>query len=179
LTTPSTVTADPLAELEKLAAMERAATSPPWTLEADTSEGDTFPWAIRTPEPHIMRPEGESYKDSDYVHGELAELLIADMEFIVAARSAMPRLIAMGDALLKLHTRSEKPRTTVSTCLAHSYSRTAGFDHLAVERCPDCIVTQKHVCTHCRHECPDNDEWPCPTYSALAAALSGEEVPSS
>jgi hypothetical protein len=42
--------------------------------------------------------------------------------------------------------------------------------------CPECTVTEKYVCATCRHECPDDDGWPCPTYRAITAALTGEEA---
>lgn len=75
-----------------------------------------------------------------------------------------------------LHTRSERPVVTTSLCTTHgtrenllSLRDRAGHDAMraAAGACPDCSVTEKHVCTHCRAECPDDDEWPCPTIRAL------------
>jgi hypothetical protein len=85
--------------------------------------------------------------------------------------------VAAVERIRALHTRSERPVVMTSLCAAHgtresllSLRDRAGHDAMraAAGVCPDCSVTEKYVCTHCRAECPDDDEWPCPTIRALA-----------
>lgn len=64
-----------------------------------------------------------------------------------------------------LHVRSEKPRVTHHLCSHHA--ALDYLDRVAVGACPDCATTEGYVCQHCRHECPDDDGWPCATIRAL------------
>lgn len=114
MTAPGTVTADPLARLR---AIEQAATPPPWTLEMESCDcgGEDYPcghgcypYALRTPESHVTAPEGVPHRDGDYIHSEFAELTHEDMEFIAAARTMVPRLLAGYDALLGLARECEQ-----------------------------------------------------------------------
>lgn len=82
-------------------------------------------------------------------------------------------LTAGYEVLLKLHARSGTPVTSVAICPAHSPGRSGGaFMHDVIGDCADCVRTQRYVCVHCRHHCPDNDEWPCPTVQEITAALT-------
>jgi hypothetical protein len=103
----------------------------------------------------------------------------ADDHHLVPAAMVYPLLGAV-EAVLKLHARQDKPAITHTLCPEHA----GWMDHAghlfrtAVELCPNCTVTEKHVCTHCRNWCPDNDEWPCPTVRAVTAELiKGEATP--
>jgi hypothetical protein len=108
-----------------------------------------------------------------------------DVAFAVAAKRMaatmrdFPRLLAALDEVLKLHTRRDQPVITTALCVKHSGVRVQGIlvaeRRVAVRACPDCTVTEKYVCIHCRHECPDDDDWPCPTYEAISRALMGED----
>lgn len=88
------------------------------------------------------------------------------------------RLLAVADVALKLHRRSDEPVKTRHVCSVHAYLHHPSPQWRAdVEACPDCTVTEKWVCAEpsCRHECPDDDEWPCPTFEAISRALTGKE----
>jgi hypothetical protein len=108
---------DPLAVLAEIRQREQAATPEPWSLEYELCDcgGENgfghqdYPYAIRTSVPHILRVEGEAHLDGDYVHSEISELTFRDVEFIVAARTDMPRLLAIPEALLKLAAEFDRP----------------------------------------------------------------------
>ena len=89
------------------------------------------------------------------------------------------RLLAAVEAVLKLHVRRDNPARTRNVCMKHVHQRPrAAFLpewRKAVDTCPDCTVTEKYECDFCRHECPDDDEWPCMTYAAITAALTGSQ----
>jgi hypothetical protein len=83
--------------------------------------------------------------------------------------------VAAVRAVLELHRRSDKPARTRHVCRDHAYAHHPGPQwRAAVDTCPDCAVTEKYVCTHeaCRHDCPDDDKWPCPTIRAIRTALT-------
>jgi DNA-binding Lrp family transcriptional regulator len=69
----------------------------------------------------------------------------------------------------ELHVRSEKPRVTTTLCGLHgaNWPQVASATRDEIRACPDCTTTEAYVCQHCRHECPDDDEWPCGTIRAL------------
>jgi hypothetical protein len=84
----------------------------------------------------------------------------------------VPRLLAALDAVLGLHSRREKPSHCYDLdlrCAAHDWTKNAIHRFEVVRDCPDCTYRDRWYCTHCDHE-----EWPCPTYSAVAEALTGE-----
>jgi hypothetical protein len=90
-------------------------------------------------------------------------------------------LLKAVEAALELHRRGEKPVTTHHVCPHHVITRRSRGGSQwrdLVNACSDCAVTEKYVCAHeqCRTECPDDDEWPCPTYFAITAELTGEEA---
>ncbi|HEY6493280.1 MAG TPA: hypothetical protein VIZ43_08410 [Trebonia sp.] len=92
--------------LAGIAALEQAATHGPWTLETDRSDDETaddhpWPYAIVMPEPYHV-PADRSLQDFDYQYTELAEMTLATAEFLVAARSAVPRLLGAVRIALKL-----------------------------------------------------------------------------
>jgi len=89
------------------------------------------------------------------------------------AEGDVRRLLAALDAALALHVRQEKPvRSWDHVCGAHRDAR--GFAdprQMQMRDCPDCVFSDLYVCRHC--PCP-NDMWPCPTYRAILAALTGK-----
>ena len=87
----------------------------------------------------------------------------------------VPCLVAGYGRLLELHVKMDKPARHYHHCPAHAYDpETRSFGSFETVRdCPDCTYTEVWLCKHC--ECP-NDEWPCPTYQAISAALLGKET---
>jgi hypothetical protein len=85
----------------------------------------------------------------------------------------IPLLLTALEAALALHTRQDKPvHCWDHVCDAHRDQ--FGFPVQPPPRdCPDCRFRDMYVCKHC--QCP-NDEWPCPTYLAITAALTGKEA---
>ena len=96
----------------------------------------------------------------------------------ILSAADVPLLLAAIEAVLKRHHRSGRPVKTHNLCRDHSalahYS--GRMPREVIEICPECTVTEKWVCATCRHECPDDDEWPCAEYRAITAALTGEEA---
>jgi hypothetical protein len=100
----------------------------------------------------------------------------ADSAFIVTARTAVPALLAVAAGALERHVRRDRPVMVTEVCAAHSATwthwRFGEADRRATIRaCADCTVTEKYVCARCRHECPDDDEWPCAEVRAVAEVL--------
>ena len=93
----------------------------------------------------------------------------------------VPPLIDAAERVLELHRRSDEPSRTTRVCAEHVQERTRAHARdlpawrRDVTACPDCTVTERYVCAEpsCRHECPDDDGWPCPTVLAITAALAG------
>ena len=82
------------------------------------------------------------------------------------------RLLAAVERVLELHHRRDKPVRTHNICMAHApWGNDEGYN----AGCAACTITEKQVCAEpsCRHECPDDDGWPCPTVLAITAALAG------
>ena len=83
----------------------------------------------------------------------------------------VPRLLAGYDALLARHKPTGCSRTRV--CATHeswATSRIVG-DIAARAACPECVTDEHARCW--QPGCPD--EWPCPDYAAISAALLGKE----
>ena len=103
----------------------------------------------------------------------------AELRTFGASDADTALLLAAVDKVLELHRRSERPSRTSHVCTEHvRQSLNRGRDlpawRAAVAACPDCTVTETYVCAHeaCRHECPDDDAWPCPTVRAISAELT-------
>ena len=78
------------------------------------------------------------------------------------------------DAVLALHVRQDRPVISWDRlCLAHRDARGFADRQRGLRDCPDCKFSEIYVCRHC--SCP-NDFWPCPTYRAVLAALTGKEA---
>jgi hypothetical protein len=175
VTTPSTVTADPLAALEEIRQRTEAATPGPWTphvLNAGRDRGFAevdFPYhprAIQVRQPPRRYAGGECV-----VNQQDAK---ADAEFIAAARNAFPRLLAGYDALLKLH----QPGIYViygDLCKRHENHRFFSItdaEAADVRACGDCeaSATVFRACKGCGRRV---DAERCPVRSLIAAALEG------
>ena len=89
-------------------------------------------------------------------------------------RDVLP-LVAAVEAVLELHTR--RLVKTRNICAEHTgwMGDSGHLFRTAVELCPDCTATEHYTCASCRHICPDDDEWPCAEYQAIAAALAGKD----
>lgn len=98
------------AALERLTQLERSATKGPWRTVWDSCDcGDgygcshgSWPHAIRTGRPNVDRGPGSEPRDHDYEHSGVADLGSADVEFIVAARREVPRLLHIVNAVRAL-----------------------------------------------------------------------------
>ena len=158
-----------------------AATPEPWDLEWDSCDcGDIYgcshgswPHAIRNSRAHIERADGEQ-RAYDYDHTEVSELGAADAEFIVTARTAMPRLLKAVDDVLKPH--QPGPVTIFgSLCKRHEnhrYFSITATEADDVRACPDCEATAYASCSGCGHPVPVDS---CPVRAAIGAALTGKE----
>lgn len=103
---PETEIADRLtAELAAIREREQAATTGPWQLETDRDEeyGEEFPYAIIMPVSHTERPAGVPFREWDFRYSAMAEMTMATAEFLVEARTAVPRLLAAVEAVLAIH----------------------------------------------------------------------------
>lgn len=102
---------DPLsAALDDIRKREQAATPGPWRIIWDSCDcGDgygcphgTWPHAIKTSRASIERDPDSELRDYDFEHSEVADLGSADVEFIVAARRDLPRLLRVAEAVRAL-----------------------------------------------------------------------------
>jgi hypothetical protein len=91
----------------------------------------------------------------------------------ISSAEDVPALLAALRAVLELHVRSDKPVRTHNLCRDHSalHHHSGRFPREVIEICPECVATEKYVCAHCHHECPDDDQWPCPTVQAITREL--------
>lgn len=94
-----------------------------------------------------------------------------DAEFIAHSRQDLSRLLAAVDKVLKLH--APEHEVIYTACAAHVITGPSGRDPFRFDKmagCPDCHRRTVPTCCHCEHI----DEWPCPSRSAVLAALTGE-----
>jgi hypothetical protein len=173
------------AALEQWRKAEQAATPGPWGIEREACEcggewpcgHDSWAYAIRTPRSHNERRPGEPNQPYDFTHSEIPEFADEDIEFIVTARAAMPRLLAAVAVPLRLHARQEKPVRSWDLdlrCEAHDWTKGTPRSIDVVIECPACTYRERWVCSN--RDCRDED-WPCAEYRALIAALLGEDNP--
>jgi hypothetical protein len=149
---------------------EQAATPAPWETEDSESCWKLF-GAVR-PYAHPLQLIKAPKRDTPYAEYWPGA---ADSDFIVAARTAMPALLAVASGVLERHVRRDKPIVTTNLCSQHGFILRGDIEAVRrtheIEGCPDCTTTEKYVCTRCRHECPDDDEWPCAEVSAVVTTL--------
>jgi hypothetical protein len=86
----------------------------------------------------------------------------------------VPLLVAAVRAVLDLH-KPDGFVGAVTLCDEHLIWQKPLTEAIRQQRiaCPDCGVTEHPRCWHAG--CPD--EWPCPTYTAITAALAGKDAP--
>jgi hypothetical protein len=149
--------------------IEQAATPGPW--EAEDSEACWKLLGAVRPRVHPLQLIKAPKRDTPYAEYWPHE---GDSGFIVAARAAVPALLAVASGVLERHVRQGKPVITTALCAQHARAcRSASTLRRVTECCPGCTVTEKYVCTRCRHECPDDDEWPCAEIRSIVTALLG------
>ena len=153
------------AALAAIRAIEQAATPGEW--KHRTAEGRSD-WTSGSKAYAVHRVEADAEPRGIGIFSTTA-----DAEFVVTARTAMPRLLAAVERVLELHARQDKPVRSWDLdlrCAAHDWTRNTIRSFDAVRDCPDCRYTEYYACSHCR--CPD-DAWPCPTVRAITAARAG------
>lgn len=153
------------AALAEIRDRERHATPGPWKAEREhLYDMDDAPFSL----PSVTGPDGhEIFSGSVDQPGH-------DLRFAAHAREDIPRLLAVADTVLALHVRQDRPVISWDRlCLAHRDARGFADRQRGLRDCPDCKFSEIYVCRHC--SCP-NDFWPCPTYRALLAALTGKEA---
>lgn len=159
----------PSSALDEIREREQAATKGLWI-------ADVIPSLRDRPVVLLSDPDNDDAADLLF-RADSPQATEADAEFIAHARADVPRLIKAVEAVLKLH----RPQESVvrNICAAHATgpkwrkSSTLAVFRAEVDACPDCRKEDVQVCAHC--DCP-NDTWPCPTYAAITAALTGEEA---
>lgn len=133
-----------LAEQKRLT---EAATGGVWEA-CDMNEGMCPPrplWGVVNEA--YYNPAADDDEEAGYVEVEIHVGDKADAEFIAAARSSVPRMIAALEAVMEIHSRGET-----------SYHPAQGMVTTEEDRIED-------GCQWCQ------DPWPCPTISAIEAAL--------
>jgi hypothetical protein len=166
------------AEIERAVAIldgwrqvERAATRGPW--EAEETATCWMLFGAVTPRLHPLQLIKAPKRDTPYAEYWPGE---ADSAFIAASRAIVPALLAITGGVLERHVRRDRPVIMTTLCGRHRWATrgiTQALARPAIQACPDCTVTEKYVCARCRHECPDDDEWPCAEVRAVVAALLG------
>lgn len=128
------------------------------------------------PDPAAILPGIREGAESEITHPD-------DECGIEAGGSCTPHaallLAAAVGAALKQHRKRDEPVKTHHVCQVHAWLNHPSPEWRAdVDACPDCTVTEKYVCAEpsCRHECPDDDEWPCPTFRVIAGELTGAQL---
>lgn len=142
------------AELERLHAVERAATEGPWEVHRSASFG------VRLASDESDWPLAGNFRRD------------ADAEFAAAARTAMPRLLGAVSDLLKPH---QPGRRVVSgaTCdrhEAHRHFSITEVEAAGVRSCPDCKATVYTSCAGCG---PGVSFDACPVRVTVARRLNG------
>jgi len=133
---------DPRETLARIRKQAAAATDGPWAV-------DPFIWKPGHP---IPSSEWLGIEATGPVKGEVARIQPnggeddANAEFIAAARTTVPALLDLADAVLGLHRRSDHTRLVGSP-------RADREEHYCVE---------------------DQKPWPCPTFTAITTAPEGE-----
>lgn len=99
------------AELARIKGLVEGATEGPWSVELDNNDsyeggisyGD-YPCAIQGPDTtHVWASTPSMVEEYGHKFSEVSELTIPDAEFIAAARTDVPRLLAAVEAVLALH----------------------------------------------------------------------------
>ena len=130
--------------LDEIEARTNAATEGPWA-----------PWLDQDGTPHMngmlmvgsaaaVIPEGESWIEGVDVNPIAHTYTPEDREFIAAARTTVPALLDLADAVLERHVKAQP--------IPAAYGTQEGGDY----------------CVTCA------EDWPCPTVAAITTTLEGE-----
>ena len=123
---------DPRETLARIRAQADAATEGPWTWAThSTADGDE--WAVFSPKDWALATNRDGWA--------------GDAEFIAAARTNVPRLVAALEAVLEQHTPKDNGRVSMC-CSCEQWIESSGDEA--------CI------------------EYPCPTVATIAQALEGD-----
>ena len=149
---------DPRETLARIRAQADAATEGPWEAEYSGEQGNC-----------VLPPEYQSTREAVAVTRLLSAQ--ADAEFIAAARTTVPALLDLADAVLKRH--APMPIYVLAEdCEApddHQHGSTPdGGDDLCWDE-----PTGEVLCCECRDEWGERVEHPCPDYTAITTALEG------
>ena len=85
--------------LDQIHRLDQQATPGPWHVapEEEDEDGSKFPWAIFGPKNDLWGPQG--WDDKHYIP-EIPEMTMDDAEFIALARTALPQLAKVLQAVL-------------------------------------------------------------------------------
>ena len=120
-----------------------------------------------------------SVMDAPAIPGAPRDWLVTELDawFITTARTAMPRLVAALEAVLKLH---QPGRVMILGALckrheSHRHFSITSTEADSVRACQDCTATVYRSCTGCG---PQVSVDACPNRAAITAALIAKETPS-
>jgi len=153
------------AALAAIRAIEQAATPGEW--KHRTAEGRSD-WTSGSKAYAVHRVEADAEPRGIGIFSTTA-----DAEFVVTARTAMPRLLVAVERVLELH-QPGRVKVFGYTCKRHenhrffSITRTEADD---VRACRDCTATVYSSCTGCG---PQVSVDACPVREAITAALTGD-----
>lgn len=160
---------DPAAYLAKLRALTDTATNEPWDDEDDDDCWRLFGSRGDANHPiQLLKAPKHGTPYAEYWPSE------ADAAFIVAARSAVPRLLAAVEAVRDLH----RPGPIVlvgAVCEEHEAYPHFSITNTEADRVRACTACEATVCVSCTCGYVDLDR--CPHRVAIATALLSKEDP--
>ena len=145
---------DPRAILDQIQRRANAATEGPWAPWLDQDGAEHMGGLLMVGNAAAVIPDGEEWVDGVDVNPIAHTYTPEDRAFIAAARTDVPALVDALRAVLELHVRAECP-----TC----GSRDGEGNEF--HKCDD-----DAYCEEC-----DLEGYPCPTVTAVTAALAGVE----
>lgn len=170
--------------LAGIAALEQQATHGPWRAEATHGRdiADEY-WSDSRISGAGGKPVAITYLTSVMETDRTDE----DEAFIVAARSAVPRLLGALDIAMQQH--RPVPSVRLVPCEPHKHWRGSlcgvpefgqefETENLRVRRaCPDCEVFDEPYCRACVDDDRTYQDWPCKPYRDITAELLRKESP--
>ena len=136
---------DPRETLARIRAQAGAATEGPWAPWRDQDGALHMNGLLMVGNAAAVIPEGESWVEGVDVNPIAHTYTPEDREFIAAARTTVPRLLDALEGVLALHVVAQPITAAHGTQEGGDYCRTCAED------------------------------WPCPTVTAVTAALAGVE----
>ena len=153
------------AALAAIRAIERAATPGEWKPRTVEGRGG---WALGSKTYAVHRVEADAEPNGIGIFSTEA-----DAEFIVTARTAMPRLLAAVERVLELH-QPGRIKVFGYTCKSHEQHRFFSITSTEagdVRACGQCTATVYNACTGCG---PRVSVDACPVREAVTTALTGD-----